>query len=152
MEETINQTVVQPQQQVIKTEVKDLGHEELIRTLYFLWDGFQRSYMDMFLLRDTAKQALAGKQLSGDHVDIGVRKNEWISGNRPILDIFFDNEHVTKVKDNEEIYEGIYQEVPFTIHLFSENECLASLIPLNYEHERWLVPNRFEYFDKEIDK
>lgn len=152
MEETNNQIVGETQQQIIQSTPKDIGHEELIRTLYFLWDGFKRSYMDFFLLRDTAKQALSGKQLSGDHIDVGVRKNEWVSGNKPILDIFFEHEHVTKVKENEEIYEGIYQEVPFTIHLFSENDCLSSLIPLNYEHERWLVPNRFEHFDKEIDK
>lgn len=149
-----NQTeqVVQTQQQVPLVPVKELTHDQLIRTLYVIWDGFKRSYMDFFLLRQTAKDALAGKQLTGGHIDIGVRKNEWVSGNKPILDIFFENEHVKVVKDNTEIYEGIYQDVPFTIHLFSENECLSSLIPFNYEHERWLVPNRFEHFDKEIDK
>lgn len=147
-----NQTVDETQQQVVQPVKKDIPHDKLLMTLYFLWDGFSRSYMDFFLLRQTAKDALSGKQLTGDHIDIGVRKNEWISGNKPILESFFEHEHVTKVKENVEIYEGIYQEVPFTIHLFSENECLSALIPLQYMQESFKVPNQFDRFEREFDK
>lgn len=108
--------------------------------------------MDFFLLRNTAKQALAGKMLRGERIDIGVRKNEWTSGQKPILDIFFDHEHVEKVRETEDVYEGIYRDVPFTIHLFPENECLSALVPLVYKQERFLIPNRFSYFDKEVDR
>ena len=79
-------------------EPKDLGHDKLLTCLYFLWDAFQHGLMVFFLTKDTAKYAIENVLLYGDHIDIGVRKNEW-DVNWGLLQIFLDDilKHVNQI-------------------------------------------------------
>lgn len=129
---------------------KPVSHELLLRCLYFLYDGFERSMMDFFLIRQTAKDALAGNQLS-HHIDIGVRKNEWSSG-KGVLFMFFGDEHVKVLSETDDIISCEYQEAPFTIHLYDDNPCLLALNPIVYEYESFKTPNMFERFEREYDQ
>ena len=130
-------------------ELKAVSHELLLRCLYFLYDAFERPPMDFFLVRDTAKQAIAGEQLSG-YVEIGVRRNEWVNGS-DILFMFFGEEHVKTLNEDPNWIECEYNETPFIIRLYDENKCLAALNSIVYEYETFKLPNMFDIFCKEFD-
>ncbi|HEX8965507.1 MAG TPA: hypothetical protein VF820_03700, partial [Patescibacteria group bacterium] len=55
----------------------DLGHAKLLSCLYFVFDAFERSGLDFFLVKDTARKAKTEYMLEGDHIDVGLRKLEW---------------------------------------------------------------------------
>lgn len=129
---------------------EEIPHELQLRTLYFLYDAFQRAMIDWFLIRQTAKDAMSEHQLTGDHIEIGVRKSEWITG-KEILFMFFGEEHVKTLKEETDYNIFEYQDVPFTLRFYEDSEPLMALIPIQYEHETFLVPNQFERFEKEFD-
>lgn len=131
-------------------EKKQIPHELLLRCLYFLYDAFDRAQMDFFLIRKTAHDAIKGGELS-HHLDIGVRKNEWING-KGVLFMFFNEEHVKIALETDEVITCEYQEAPFVIHLYDDNPCLLALNTIEYEHETFKIPNMFENFEKEYDK
>lgn len=130
----------------------DLGHDKLLSTLYFIFDAFERSGLDFFLVKQTAKDAIAEHQLTGDHIDIGIRNLEWANDQKDVLFPYFDQEHVEKLKEEPGILEFKWQDVPFTIHFYDDNPCTTALIPLVYENEHWKIPNQFDVFCKEFDK
>ena len=105
--------------------------------------------LDFVLVRDTAKQAIAGEQLSG-YVEIGVRRNEWVNGS-DILFMFFGEEHVKTLNEDPNWIECEYNETPFIIRLYDENKCLAALNSIVYEYETFKLPNMFDIFCKEFD-
>lgn len=132
--------------------VVDLGHHKLLSTLYFIFEAFGRAGIDFFLIRDTAHKAMTEHMLEGDHIDIGVRSLEWANDQKDLLFAYFDQEGVSKTKDEPGIIEFIYQDVPFVIHFYEDNPCVTALIPIIYENEHWKIPNQFTRFEKEFDK
>ena len=132
--------------------VNEIPHGKLLATLYFLLDAFDRAQVTFFLVKQTAHDAMTGHQLTGDHLDVGVRNNEWINGNQEILFPYFEQEHVELKSELPESLTYEWQDVPFTIHFYPDNECLLALNTLAYEYESWFIPNQFERFEKEFDK
>lgn len=131
---------------------QDLGHEHLLKVLYFFFDAFSRSGINFFVVRDTAKWMRNQDQLRGDHLDVGIRKLEWISGNQDLFNIYMQNEGLTPTKETDKLLEYVYQGVPVTIHLYPDNECITALTSIVYEHESWMVPNQYERFVKEFEQ
>lgn len=129
-----------------------IGHHKMLSGLYFLLDAFDRAQVDFFLVKQTAKDAIHKDQLKGDHLHVGVRNNEWINGNQEILFPYFDQEHVELKSELPDSLTYEWQGIPFTIHFYTDNECLMALNTIAYEYESWFVPNMFERFEKEFDK
>lgn len=162
MDQTTNKPVFipykKPEEQQVPMEavnndekIEDLGYSVLLSCLYFLFDAFERCGLDFFLVRDTAKKAKTSYMLEGDHIDIGVRQNEWANDQKDILFPYFEQEHAEKISElpNEIVYK--WNDVKFTIHIYPDNPLLLALVPINYEHEIWKIPNNFEEFDKQYD-
>jgi hypothetical protein len=125
-------------------------HSQLLEALFFFWDGFERSSMNFFLIRDTAKQAIALSDLSGDRLTLGIRRLEWDGGQERVFLAFIEQEHITF----EKIDKGFlfhYKGVPVYLYLYSDNTSITSLDVIFYANDTFNIPNPFERFDKEFD-
>lgn len=140
-----------PPVEIVTPKIPNLPHHQLLATLYFLLDAFDRTQITFFLVRQTAKDVKSLHELTGNKLEIGVRNNEWLNGNQEILFPYFEQERVelTSELPNELTY--VWQGTPFTIHFYQDNECITALVPFSYEHEMWNLPNQFERFEKEFD-
>lgn len=132
--------------------VTSFPHHQLLSCLYFVQDAFERASLEYFLVRDTAKAAIESKQLHGATIDIGVRHNTWSSDQKDIIFTFFSGERVEQISDLPNSLTFSWRDIPFTIHIYDDNECLLALNTIRYEYETWFVPNQFERFEKEFDK
>ncbi len=128
-------------------EIKSLPHEQLLAALYFAWDGAERAQLDLFLIKDTAKQVKADQDLSGDKITLGVRKTEWNGGRGRIFQEYAKHElfGVVEQKENEVIYTD-RKGVPIVIKLYDENECLKSFDIAFYRFETFNLPNPYSTF------
>ena len=129
-----------------------IPHGELLKTLYFLFDTFKPFGIQFFPVRQTAEDMIAGRELSGDQIDIGIRKNEWNETSKFYIYHNFDNEHVETISRNVEQEEYLKDGVKIVFHLYSDNECIAYLSSIQYERENWDVPQRFKEFCEKYDK
>jgi hypothetical protein len=53
--------------------VKEYSHDELMKALYWAWDAFDRAQMGMFLVYDTAINAMNNGYQKGERVEVGTR-------------------------------------------------------------------------------
>lgn len=141
--QTSKEEVVEARQQT-----KQFTHEELMTAMYVLWDMFGRAGIDFFLIRDTAKQVQENRKLTGDHIDIGVRKPEWVTGNRQVIDEAM-KDYLVKV--NAESAEYKIGEVPIFLTTFSDNDCISSLDVVMYDLENFNLPQRLKEFNEKYD-
>lgn len=125
---------------------------ELLKTLYFLFDTFKPFGIQFFPVRQTAEDMIAGRELSGDQIDIGIRKNEWNDTSKFYIYHNFDNEHVETISRNVEQEEYLKDGVKIVFHLYSDNDCIAYLSSIQYEFESWDIPQRFEEFCEKYDQ
>src|ERR1035437_3801773 len=79
-------------------KVIDIPHQQLLEALFFFWDGFDRATMNFFLVKDTAKQVIANKELSGGKLTLGIRQMEWNGGQQRIFKAFMEHEKVLPKK------------------------------------------------------
>lgn len=157
MEQTLNQPI--PIEQDIKavdevrqqdtnyaTVVLDIPSEQLLAALFFAWDGAERAQLDIFLIKDTAKQVRAYQDLKGHNITLGVRKNEWNSGQGRIFQTFAEHEigGISTKTDDEVVYDC--KGVAIVIKLYNENETLKSFNPIFYRMETFNLPNPFDLF------
>lgn len=141
---TVAPTVeIPPMQEVISQVQKDINPDRLIQALYWIWDGFGRTAMPMFLVHQTAKDVIANHDLKGDKVEVGVRRTEWLSGNKGILDIFAQPlfEDVNKAQ-----YE--FEGVPIIVHVYDDDDCIMNLDHKLYRHETFKLPNPYNRFEQ----
>ena len=127
--------------------------EELLACLYFIFDAMERCGLDFFLIRQTAKDVQKGvfANLTGDHIDVGVRLNEWANDHKDLLFPFFDQEHVETVSQLPNELTFKWKDVPFTIHLYTDNPCVTALVPIVFQNEDFKIPNRFDIFEEKYD-
>lgn len=138
-------------QQSVQPQVQDLGHEKLLSCLYFVFDAFERCGMHFFLVRETATNANSSHMLEGDHIDIGVRENEWLNDQKDLLFAYLNEEHVQKVSELPKSITYKWNDVLFTIHIYPDNPSILALVPISYEHEIWMLPNGLVQFTQEYD-
>ena len=131
---------------------QSLPHGELLKTLYFLFDTFKPFGIQFFPVRQTAEDMIAGRELSGDQIDIGIRKNEWNETSKFYVYHNFDNEHVETLSRNTEIEEYEKDGVKIVLHIYSDNDCISYLSSIQYEYEDWQIPQRFAEFTEKYDK
>ena len=127
-------------------QLKSFPHEQLLAALYFAWDGAERAQLDLFLIKDTAKQVKADQELKGVSITLGARKNEWNSGQGRIFQAFAEHEigGISTKTDEEVVYDC--KGIPVVIKLYDENECLKSFNPVFYHYETFNLPNPYELF------
>lgn len=136
-----------PEQQVTPTEapsttVPKFSHERLLLALYYIWDAFERTNMPFFLVYSTAESVMAQRSLVGDCIQVGVRRNEWISGARRILDAFALPKTET---DTEALYE--FEDIPIKLYIYEElDDCIVQTQMVRYAAEEFMVPNTYEKF------
>lgn len=138
--------------QPVKNEVVaiSLPHELLLKALFFFWDGFERSTMNFFLVKDTAKQVIANKPLEGDRLSLGIRQSEWDGGQQRIFKAFMEHERILPTKiDNGFLFN--YFDIPVYLYVYQENPTLEALDIVFYENDTFNIPNPFNTFDKEYD-
>ena len=123
-----------------------LPSEQLLAALYFIWDAAERGQLDIFLIGDTAKQVKADKDLEGDKITVGCRRNEWDSGQGRIAQTFIEHSLGTKAVevDNEVVY--ISAGVPIHIRLYEDNPTLKSFDIVFYRYETFNLPNPYTEF------
>ena len=143
--------VEQPKvEQPAQAEKPSLTHEELLAALYFCWDAFERSTLNFFLIRDTAKQVKANGELSGDYLSIGVRRMEWNGGQQRILADFLEHEHIV-LNETPEGLVFMYKNVPIYLNVYEENPTLEGLDTVFYGNETFLTPNPLSLFEEKYD-
>lgn len=125
-----------------EVEVITLSHEQLMKGMYWAWDAFDRCLMNFFLVYKTAEDVLQKKQLSGDRVTIGVRKNDWISGSKGIFDSF-----AGYPEEKTDAYEKFMVDgVPVYIYIFGDDACVRNPQTMLYERENFNLPNPYSQF------
>ncbi len=142
----------------IKTPIKAFGpdvipepvsgsipHEALLKTLYWVHDFMDRALINFYVVGDTAKAVRENTDLSGDRIQVAVRKNEWESGARRIADAF-----ATPLKDNIQSLEYEYDGVPVILHVLEDSTTLTSFDTKIYRSEHFKLPNPYEQFEKEF--
>lgn len=123
---------------------KSLPSDKLLEALYFIWEASDRGQLDMFLVGDTAKQVIAQEELSGDKITVGVRKNQWISGQGRIVRDYLQHELRRYIDERDP--EFTYQGVPIVIKQYEDNPCLQSLNPIFYKYETFHIPDPYKEF------
>ena len=127
---------VQPQKQ-------ELTHEQLLEALYYIFDAMDRALMNFVLVGDTARSAMQNRLLTGDKVTVAVRRNEWESGARRIVDAFAKPKEETKTIVKYEV-----NGVPIVLHVLEEDTTIKSPNTLIYQNEYFKIPNPFSEFEK----
>lgn len=121
-------------------------HDKLMQALYWIWDAFDRSAMGMFLVYGTAQSCMKNTDMIGDRITVGVRKNEWFSGSKPIL-MAFTGEPI-ELGVNYVVFKNPFNTVPVYVYIYSEDESIVSTGQILYENEYFKVPNTYERFVK----
>ena len=119
-------------------------HDQLMQALYWIWDAFDRASMGMFLVYNTATDAIQNKELRGDRVSVGVRDLEWISGSTPILKAF--TEEPIETTDKYVVFKNPFNEVHIYVYIFKSYPCIESTKELLYENEYFKIPNTYRKF------
>ncbi len=123
-------------------------HDELLAALYWCYDVFARANVLFFVVYDAAKAIKKNELLHGDHIDIGVRKLEWVSGGKPILDAYMDQQRIEIQETSPNTIKYEYEGVPVIVHVYEDDECLNNPDTVMYFMEDFKLPNPYERFER----
>ena len=124
-------------------------YDELMAALIWVWDSFDRAGMTMLAVFDTAKQIQKNEDLSGDGIDVAVRRLEWESGGKSILDAFLEHYNISyRISDNGKLAVYDHYGVPIRVHILEENECLSNYDTVVYRMEHFKLPNPYSKFEQ----
>lgn len=127
--------------------VVTVSADKLLQALYKIWDAFERANVPFFLVHQTAEDAMKQRDLTGDKVEVGVRRMEWISGGRRIIDGF-----ITPVSEDKDAALYEFDGVPVIVHVYDDHECIIQTDMVRYRYEEFKVPNPYETFQKVFSK
>ncbi len=116
--------------------------QQLLTALYWVWDAFDRANVVMFLVNHTAEDALNNLEPGGISIDVGVRREEWVSGGRRLLDAFLGDPIIEDEKHAEYLHEG----VRVNIFNYEKNPCTDQPDSINYMYETFRIPNPYKEF------
>lgn len=116
--------------------------EILLQALYYVWDAFERSNVPFFLTGQTAEDAMANKDLSGEIVTVGVRRVEWVSGGGRVFRTFMGE----PISEDPGRATYRYENVPIYIGIYDDHDCIIGTDSINYRYETFRVPNPYSTF------
>lgn len=118
--------------------------DKLLKALYWLWDGFERSNVPFFLTGQTYEDVVNDRDLSGNRVTVGVRRVEWVSGGARVLRTFIGE------PTSEDAVRACYrfEGVPIDIEIYDDHDCIIGTDSVSYRYEVFKVPNPYETFKK----
>lgn len=148
MEPTTPSSMKKSDLPVSAQQAKDLPHAQLIQALYWVFDFMDRALINFYLVGHTAECVKNKKELSGDKIQVAVRKNEWESGARRIADAFA-TPITEKQYENGSQVEYEYNGVPIILYVLADSETLRSADTFIYEREYFKMPNPYEQFRRE---
>ncbi len=117
--------------------------QQLLNALYWVWDAFERAAVPFFLVGQTAQDVIANKDLSGDKVEAGIRKMDWISGAKRVLDVFITPKEET---ETHALYE--FEGIPVVLHIYEDSDCIINTDSKVYRYETFKVPNPMSEFER----
>lgn len=120
------------------------SHGHLLQALYWIWDAFDRAMMKMVVIDEAHDLIKQHRQLEGDRIAVGVRKNEWTSGAYNIFKEFAG--YPVDQTETYVIYKNPFNEVPVYVYVFDGDETLLNPDSVMYENESFYVPNPYTRF------
>lgn len=135
---------VTPNHVPLKEQLKqELFHERLLEALYWIWDAMERGNMNFFVIGDTADSVINNKDLSGTKITVGVRRLEWNSGAKRIVDAF-----ATPLTETDDKVTYEYEGVPVELYLFDDDPSITSPNQIIYHSEYFKFPNPYSKFQE----
>ena len=135
----------------IDAVIKELDSQILLDALYFIWDAAERGQLQMFLIGDTARDVMANTDLVGDKITVGVRRNEWESGQGRIAQMFMEHELRSPMKVEPAMLTYTYQGVPIVIKIYEDNPTLMGMDVAFYRYETFNLPNPYSLFKEKYE-
>lgn len=122
------------------------SHEELLETLYFFFDAFERSSITFLVAYTTLDQILKDLPLIGDKIELVVRKLEWQSGSKDLFMTYLQDEglHVTETEDQATCV--FRNGVKVVIYLLDDSDTITSPDTILYKNEYFKFPNPYDKF------
>ena len=120
--------------------------DELLQALYFIFDAASRGQLGLFITGENAKQVKADADLQGDKLTLGIRRNEWTSGQGRIFSEFLLHYFQKDIKEEDGYLNIVYKGVPIAIKIYKENPTIIELNPVNYRYETFSLPNPLDEF------
>jgi len=127
-------------------EIIKFEHDQLLQALYWIFDAMERALINFYLVGTTAESVRQKKDLFGGKIMIAVRKNEWESGARNIIDAF-----APPIVDNGTTVEYEYNGVPVILYVLEDSETLSSFDTTIYAQEYFKLPNPYDEFVKKFE-
>lgn len=117
-------------------------HSKLLKALYWMWDAFDRSMINGFVVYETAESIMKRKQLQGDSVKFGVRDLDWNSSARGVLETFLGKPVESSEKHQKYDFDG----VSVYLYVFPDDACIRNPDVRLYEQENFNIPNPYTTF------
>lgn len=123
-------------------EKKQFTSEQLEAALMFAMDTFMDAGMEFFAMGSTAENIYNNEWLTGDKVQLGIKKSELMPGSIDILKI--SNPSID-VGDRKIIME--YEGVPIEVRIIKKHyRVLDNLDIVMYAYEQFFLPTPFDAF------
>lgn len=120
------------------------NNEQLMTALYYLWDAFDRASIKFFLIGKTGESCFKDLPLSGDKVEIGIRRMEHVSGAWSILKSFAE-----PIEGNDKIIRFEKDGVPVECKVFDDDVYFLQTVPHYWQYEAFNLPNPYlDYVEK----
>jgi len=130
----------------VKKILKKWETQDLLQALYFIFDAASRGQLGLFITGENAKQVKADADLQGDKLTLGIRRNEWISGQGRIFSEFLMHYFQKDIREEDGYLNIVYKGVPIAIKIYKENPTIIELNPVNYRYETFSLPNPLDEF------
>lgn len=118
--------------------------DELLEALYFIYDILDRAMIPFFLLRTTAEDVISDRELSGDHVDVGICEQHLNKYGMSVIKQLAP----TLIKDKN-FFLLKHGEVPIRIQVVTSKSRMFLYPDVKfYKAEQFSVPNPFAKYWK----
>jgi hypothetical protein len=129
----------------LPTLAPTLGHDQLLKALYWTWDVMERSSINLYVLENAYEAVSKNMPITGNSLSVSVRKNEWNSGARNVAVTF-----APPLTETEDLVTYEYEGVPIKVHLLKDSETLINADTKVYHAEYFKYPNTYSQFLEEF--
>ena len=88
---------------------------------------------------------MADKELTGDRLTLGIRRNEWVGGQDRIFKAFMEHEKIPHAI-MEHGFRFKYMGVPVYLYIYDNNPCLDALDIVFYNNDTFIFRIRLKSF------